>query len=348
MRIEELWPQLEAARKREASRVSKNSTAGWVLRGAQPVAQCHLLAGIELASGRRGLLLELPDSAVPVRKLWTRCRGLDWLVAPLSNGAALFGVRLKESRQGDLFDVLANDLARRVAAAEAGPATQVAALLGGVARWQKFLTAGMEGLSDESQRGLWGELNFLRDPILPTFGAAISVAAWQGNRAAHQDFLFALGAVEIKTTAGKAPHVVRIASERQLDERNLPALYLRHFALSVREGAGETLPAMVGSLRAILAPEEAVAEQFEDALLAAGYLDAHAWRYEPRGYAVRGTNDFTVRGSFPRLKENDLPRGVGDVRYALSLDACRKFLLLPGVMLSALTSARRKRVKTAA
>jgi hypothetical protein len=345
MRIEQLWPLLEASRKREASRSSRKFTSGWVLRRAQPLPNCHLLVGIDLSAGQRGLLLEVPQQAVPHRKLWARSRGLDWLVVPQRNGTALFGVCLKDLRHSDLFDALANDLARRVIAASAGPSTEIAALLGGVARWQKFLATGIEGLSDEAQRGLWGELYFLRTSILPTHGSAAGVASWQGSQKAHQDFLFSRGAVEIKTTVAKAPHVVRITSERQFDDANLPALYLRHFALAVREGAGETLPEMVASLRKKLQAEPAVAEQFEDALLAAGYVDAHAWRYEERGYSVRETNDFEVRRGFPRIVERNLPSGIGDVRYALSLDACHDFLMGKGALLSALTPLSQVRTR---
>jgi len=340
MRIEQLWPELDATRGRELARMPRSPVAGWVLRRVKPIANCRLFAGLELVSGLRGLLLELSPAVLPAKRRWPRCRGLDWLTAPAQRGM-LFGVRLKEARHGDLFDALADDLARRVAAAEASPASQLAALLGGVARWQKFLTAGAEGLSEEMQRGLWGELHFLRETLLPAFSADAAVTAWQGNRAAHQDFLLSAGAVEVKTTSGKAPHVVRIASERQLDARGLPALYLRHYALAARDGAGETLPAAVASIRARLASDVEVGESFEDALLAAGYLDAHAWRYECRGYVVRETNDFAVRGRFPRLTESDLPDGIGEIGYALSLDACRSFLLAPDALLTALKSSPR-------
>jgi hypothetical protein len=142
---------------------------------------------------------------------------------------------------------------------------------------------------------------------------------------------------------GKAPHVVWIASERQLDGRDLPALYLRHLALAAREGAGETLPSLVASLRARLTASLPAAEHFEDGLLAAGYRDVDAWRYEARGYSVRETNDFVVSDRFPRLTERDLPAGIGDVRYALSLDACGAFLLPPAALLAALDGPAPKR-----
>ncbi|MCE9609564.1 MAG: PD-(D/E)XK motif protein [Chthoniobacter sp.] len=340
MRIDELWQALESGAGSKAKR-GVRTAGGWLLRLARPDAGHPLFLAVERSTGRRALLLRATRAAIPARREWPACRGLE-VFSLLVDDIAHLGVVLKEPRYADVFTALAEDLARRVA--DAGTTTeQVRALLGGLARWQKFLAAGAEGLNEEAQRGLWGELHFLRDGLLPVFAEEISVTAWQGHRAAHQDFLLPAGAVEVKTTSGKAPHIVRITSERQLDGRDLPALYLRHLALTVREGAGETLPAMVASLRARLFAAPQAIEHFEVGLLAAGYRDADAWRYEARGYSVREANDFTVSGRFPRLTERDLPAGIGDVRYALSLDACGSFLLPPNALLAALAGTDGKR-----
>jgi hypothetical protein len=298
-----------------------------------------LLVAVELATARRALLLEIPAKELPAKRRWPRCRGLEWVTSTASREALHFGVLLKDSKHADLFDSLANDLARRVTSAEKSPAAQITALLGGVARWQKFLSARAEGLSEEAQRGLYGELHFLRGSLLLCFADDVAVAAWQGHQAAHQDFLLPTGAVEVKTTIAKAPHIVRITSERQLDDAGLPALYLHHLALAVRDGAGETLPQMVASMRARFEKDNETAEQFEDALLAAGYFDAHAWCYEEHGYSVRETNDFAVKRGFPRLTEATIPSGVGDAHYALSLDACRAFQIPANSLVAKLCSA---------
>jgi Putative PD-(D/E)XK family member, (DUF4420) len=336
MRIEQLWASLESRRHQENAG-SSNGALHWVLRRAQPTAECALLVGLELATGRRALLLEMEEMATPAKRLWPRCQGLEWVTTQVTHGVVYFGVLLKHTSQADLFDSLANDLARRVAAAERGPTSQLAALMGGVARWQKFLTAGTDGLGAEAQRGLYGELHFLREELIPNFSNDVALSAWKGHQAAHQDFLLSMGSVEVKTTIAKAPHIVHITSERQLDDRGLPALYLHHLALAIHDGAGETLPAMITSLRLLFVAAKETAEQFEDAILAAGYLDAHAWRYETKGYSIRVANDFWVRGPFPRLTERDLPDGIGDTHYALSLDACRTFLMPAGALVDALT-----------
>ncbi|MBI1760663.1 MAG: PD-(D/E)XK motif protein [Acidobacteria bacterium] len=84
-----------------------------------------------------------------------------------------------------------------------------------------------------------------------------------------------------------------------MDEAGISALFLLVIALDLREGSGETPLDLVASLRARPATDPAERERFEDALLAAGYIDAHASRYADSGYRVRSEKLFQVRGAFP-------------------------------------------------
>jgi hypothetical protein len=321
MQIEDFWKALETD-----AAAGKTGASGWLIRLTQPAAGCPLFVGLELATKRRAVLLRLPSASVPTRRHWPRCKGLEPLAVSIG-GSAHFGVALKEVRFADVFTALAEDLVRRVS--DAGDsAAQARAFLGQLARWQKFLSASFEGLSEESQRGLWGELYFLREHLLSTIGVA-AVHSWKGAERAHQDFQFESCAVEVKTTLAKQPQVVRITSERQLDDSAWNALFLNVIALDVRDGSGEILPDMVGSLRNKLVSDAAALEQFEDELLAIGYHDAHAARYADRGYTVRAVGFFRVGKKFPSLVEADMPPGVGDANYALSVAACEPFRVQP-------------------
>jgi hypothetical protein len=333
MQIDDLWKALEA------DAVAGNAGAsGWLLRLARPEAGCPLYVGLELASRHRALLLRLPSASVPQRRHWPRCKGLEPLAVTVG-GSAHFGVALKEDRFADVFTALAEDLVRRVA--EAGDAAaQTRAFLGQLARWQKFLSASFDGLSDESQRGLWGELYFLREHLLPKLGTS-AVQGWKGGDRAHQDFQFEGSAVEVKATLAKQPQVVRITSERQLDASTWKALFLNVVALDVRDGGGETLPEMVGSVRSKLSVDAAAVEQFEDELLTIGYHDAHATRYAERGYTVRTVSFFKVGAKFPSLVEADMPAGVGDANYALSVAACEPYRVQPAEIESVLSATPR-------
>ncbi|MHB8121849.1 MAG: PD-(D/E)XK motif protein [Desulfuromonadaceae bacterium] len=317
MRIEELWKALESD-----ADAGKLGAGGWLLRLARPKAGCPLFVGVALPSRRRAMLLQLPDTSMPPRRLWPRCKGLEALAIQMK-GNTFFGVALKETRHCDVFTALSEDLARRMSEVDT-PAEQVSSFLGQLTRWQKFLSASLEGLSEEVQRGLWGELHFLREHLIPAFGTG-AVAGWKGPMQAHQDFQFENGAIEVKTTLAKQPQVVRITSERQLDDNNWPALFLYVLALDVRQDGGETLVSMVATLRKSLAGDAVAQEQFEDALLAVGYLDNHAELYADRGYVVRSQKAFSVKNGFPRLLEKNLPTGIGDVNYGLAVGACEPF-----------------------
>lgn len=310
MTIEEQWAAMEA----------EGLTDGWRLQLARPLKDHPLF--IALDGARRVLLLRIPSSFIPPRQAWPSCAGLEIVAVQLSEHAYL-GVTLKETRFRDVFTALAEDLVRRIEKSQS-PRAAVETLIGELKRWQKFLAASGGGLSLEAQRGLWGELHFLSDFLLPALGES-AVAGWTGPAGAHQDFRYAGACIEIKTTLATQPQVVRIASERQLDDSHIAFLFLHSLALDVIQGGMATLPAAVYSVRAALASHPATAECFEDALLAMGYFDVHAPRYAGSGYVIRSATTFRVAPGFPRLVESDLPSGVGDAHYGLSLSACNLF-----------------------
>jgi hypothetical protein len=322
MRIEDIWLELE----RESQ---AGNAAAWLTRFALPRPSQPLLVALEGSENRRALLLPLPKAAIPRRRDWPQCTGLQVFSVVISDQPYL-GVRLRDSSSADVFTALAEDVAPRVAAT-LDPQAAVAALLGRLRRWQKFLTASTAGLSVERQRGLHGELYTLREHLLPRLGAEAAVAAWRAPRSTHQDFQVASGAVEVKTTTAKQPQSVRITSERQLDQAGIPWLFLHVVVLDEREvegvhdSSGESLPDVVRALRKQLQTTAVAAETFDDRLLDVGYLEVDVPRYENRRFTLRHEHTFRVQRNFPCLVEKNLPSGVGDVSYALSLAACEPF-----------------------
>jgi hypothetical protein len=226
----------------------------------------------------------------------------------------------------DIFDAFIEDIA--AAAASAANAQDVPGLVSlRVRRWQKFLQSHVEGLSDQRQRGLFGEL-FVLEEAVKEVGPSDAARGWVGPNQAPQDFAFGLIAMEVKTSAGKNPQTVRISSERQLDDSPVDAIFLWHVSVDERLGVGRSLPLMVSQLRSQLigTPGES---PFEDALFAAGYHDAHAGHYV-RGYSIRSSDVFEVRDGFPRLTESDCPPGLGDVLYSVELGALEEFRITAG------------------
>jgi hypothetical protein len=115
-----------------------------------------------------------------------------------------------------------------------------------------------------------------------------------------------------------------IASEQQLDDSQVNKLLLFHLSVAPIEGHESTLPWLVDQLRNRVGHGVA-RSNFDDLLRLAGYLDLHSGRYSKTGYSTREENLFHVTKDFPKIVESVLPAGVGDVRYTVSVDACRPF-----------------------
>lgn len=155
--------------------------------------------------------------------------------------------------------------------------------------------------------------------------------------------------MEVKTTAAKQPQTVRITSERQLDDTGVGALFLHVVVVDEREvptdgtAPGQSLSALIADVRKELTRDPIALAAFNDRLLDRGWLDAHASRYEGRRWTVRGERTYQVRCGFPRLVEVDLPMGVGDVNFAVSLAACEPFAAPVSGMVKAVAAAATKR-----
>lgn len=337
MTIDKIWQSLEA----DSALVSK---AGWLTQFALPHAGQPLLVGLERATGVRALLLPVQKGVVPPRRDWPECRGLEVFTVAFGTQPHL-GVRLRDQTCADVFTALAEDVAQRVGGA-AGIKEAATTFLDRLCRWQQFLSASRVELSLEAQRGLWGELYFLSSHLLPTLGSHESVSSWKGGARAHQDFQFQLGAIEVKTTAAKQPQSVRITSERQLDDTGVGALFLHIVVVDEREvpaggtAPGEGLPGMIDGLRKKMTNTPDVLAKFNDSLLESGWLDSQINRYEARRWTVRAEQTFQVGKGFARLIEGDLPKGVGDVSYSLSLSACTQFSTKVSKMLNMLVGTK--------
>jgi hypothetical protein len=190
-------------------------------------------------------------------------------------------------------------------------------------RWSIFFEQhGQDGLTSEAQRGLYGELWWLRCMIKQEVSLADAVNSWKGCRRNYHDFEINGHIVEVKTTMTKEPHKVQINNERQLDDRGMNSLYLFALIITKSSTGGETLPDLVKSLRDIFSGDPIV-YIFDNSLREAGYLDIHASIYNSSSYSLIKEEFFHVGEGFPRI--TNVPSGLGDLNYTLVLSACKEF-----------------------
>jgi hypothetical protein len=181
------------------------------------------------------------------------------------------------------------------------------------------------GLTPEEQRGLYGELYFLRIFLYFNPDSSNIIKAWCGPEKQIRDFQHGLWSVEVKTTFGNNHQKVHIASERQLDTANLEFLFLNHISLEVRQLAGETLNQIVDSVCETLKSDYGVYDNFRNKLIEAGYFDHHRNIYEDNGYFIRKVDYYNVCDLFPRIEEKDIRNGVGDVKYSIVISQCNEY-----------------------
>lgn len=140
----------------------------------------------------------------------------------------------------------------------------------------------------------------------------------------------------MKTTTGRGPQDVHIASERQLDDTGVENLFLVHLSVDERSGGnGESLIDIVDAMRREF-DANGLATQFEDLVMRAGFLTHHRNLYNDCRYTVRDQHLWQVRDDFPRVTERDLRPGVGDCQYRISTTGLDRFEVTPSQLAATL------------
>lgn len=320
MMVQDIWKLLEE----DTGTVS----SGYLTRRILPEVRYDVYLAIEKPTSTRLLMMRVRQSAVERGTVFPKSSSFEVRrVALLNDDKAYLTLQLvlTNPRYSDIFTTLVQDIVSHIASL-ADERNAVAGFITRLRRWQAFLEKhNLEGLSAAAQQGLYGELWFLRQIVIPQLGSRQGVQCWTGPRGTQQDFQFEHCAVEVKTTVAKQHQKLAIASERQLDNTGTGRLILLHLSLDVRQGRGESLPDIVASVRSLVENDPLAKEELETLLFEVGYLDIHAPRYEQIGYTEREVNYFKVEEDFPRIVETDLRNGVGDVRYTISVAECRRF-----------------------
>ncbi len=236
-------------------------------------------------------------------------------------GKCFFLIILANNQHKEVFSTLSEDLINRVASIRQEKEL-IKQLINRLEKWRLlFEKIGQQGLSDNAQIGLYGELLFLRKFLHNAENDLFCIETWKGPEKAVQDFQYADWAIEIKTTHGKNHQKLHISSERQLDTSIIPKIFLIHYSLEVRQNHGESLNELVDNLLELISKTPAAYNKFRLKMLDAGYFDIHRHLYAETGYSIRQENIYIITDAFPKITEANIPAGVGDVRYSLIVSA---------------------------
>ncbi|WP_438382517.1 PD-(D/E)XK motif protein [Asaia sp. BMEF1] len=304
--------------------LARHSMSGMDRRRLEAQAPVDVFACVFWPRGRSGLLVEGDGHVADLAERVPRCRGVRVVLEEHGGSSqperTKLAIVLEEERLREIFAVLSADLVNAIVT-EPSSAVALRRCIDRLCMWRGlFDRIAPEGLSEERQRGLFGELIVLDHLFLVAGNLLDGVAAWIGSDSAHQDFRRGGLAIEVKTSLAKRHTKIMISNEKQLDERLHDTLVLASIRLDESEPHGLSLPDLVAQLRLRLAGDEPATRLFDERLLLANYLDVHAPLYEVRRYRVTSTQWFRVEGQFPRLTEVNLPAGVGDIHYSIIAD----------------------------
>jgi hypothetical protein len=193
-------------------------------------------------------------------------------------------------------------------------------------RWQSLLkmSRGQE-MSRIIQMGLFTELSFLLNYLIPELGVEQSIISWVGPDSDKQDFLLEGSVVEVKSYRTSKGQKISISSVGQLFSEKDP-LYLASYALSTGE-SGATVSNLINSIESLIAPkDEGLFGLLGDKLTNYGYIPE-----SPNSillqFVIDSENFYLVSELFPKIIPTDIPKSIADIRYSIDLSECKDFLI---------------------
>jgi len=262
--------------------------------------QKSLVAVSDIAAG------ELPSS----RAIEAACR-------QRRDGRYALSFTLLNRTEEDVFIAMAGDMIAFSSDA-ASPAEAVQRVLRRYVAWVRLFERRQSGLLGiHAQKGLLGELLFLKEVIEGGRPVQEAVAGWAGPDGADQDFFYDDGWHEVKAV-GAAAAAVSISSVEQLDQSlDGELVVFRIDACVPQHSNAVTLYQTVSVLEKMMKNIPCVAETFILKLAGAGYIQRE--EYNQQHFAVTAQKCYAVTSDFPRMRRSDLPKEIVSAAYQLDL-----------------------------
>jgi hypothetical protein len=318
-RIKQIWEKLEE---------NSSDIPGLFKLRYSETSKCNVFLGVKFPEKYRMLIIKAPLTIGKEFNFRYEFRGLkfDKIYDTDDSNFILLNLALVDKQFNDIFDILITDVLASVIN-ESDIKIILKNYSNRLIKWQSlFEKFKQQGLTSEEQRGLFGELFFMRKFLQDNSDYKNVILSWTGPEKQIKDFQFGRWSVEVKTTHGNNHQKVHISSERQLDTTNLDNLYLNHLSLEVRQQSGETLNQMVDSVIEILDKDFTALNQFRNKLIEAGFFDHHRQLYTDIGYFIRQDVFYKIENLFPRIEERDIRDGIGDVKYSIIISQCSDFI----------------------
>lgn len=194
-----------------------------------------------------------------------------------------------------------------------------------VTRWHNWISLFKNPndnlLSESEIKGLIGELYFLNVYMFKKYGYEKSLNSWMGPEMSHKDFEINKEWYEIKTINDNALSV-KISSLEQLDSNIVGNLVIIKVEQNNQEVENTvSLNSYVNKIKDKL-PSNLI-YLFEKKLLTVKYF--YNTDYDKYIYSIRSLSFYNVKDNFPKIKSDNLSRGIVKVSYEILLSEINEF-----------------------
>jgi hypothetical protein len=312
--IKKIWTDQESASGKNVVKKRVDSISG---------LNCFI--GLIGATGAKMFQLEL-ESTAPVHKNFLRkFRGVEIQAIPFSETKSEYTIILLEKELTDIFTMFIEDIIEKLNTVS--ESQQALTLINQrVNYWKKlFSRANGELLSAEKQRGLFGELFFLRILLQNTSDHKEVLRSWRGAESANQDFTRNRNAVEIKTSKANSPSV-HISNEQQLDFAAWDHLFLGLISVTETTGDQNSLAGIIEEIQGLVNHDTELILDFETRLERVGISTDMIENYDEISYSVNSRRFFRIQEGFPVILKGTLQNeAIYNVKYQIDIASCNSF-----------------------
>jgi len=237
-----------------------------------------------------------------------------------------FVLWLNNKTDWQLFRTLCNDIL-----ATSIPCTRESELIRAIdnrlKKWKKFLQHDNSfAMSEKKQMGLFGELQCLKNIILPAVGIKQALISWVGPDYDKQDFSLPNISIEVKSYISSHGPIVKISSAYQLLNEIKP-LYLFAFGLT-RNETGLTIVDLINELTEIILSKNGDIDTFEQKLSEYGYIIGLTIGPFTK-FSIDHLYAFMVNDDFPKIIPGNINSAITSIEYSIDLSKCSNFKVDP-------------------
>lgn len=191
--------------------------------------------------------------------------------------------------------------------------------------WRKMFRKAKGSMTEESYKGMFGELYFLKHYLWPQIGLSNAIRSWSGPDLTAKDYSYKEDWYEVKTISTNS-NSVSISSLIQLESvtsGHLVVVRVEQMSSEYNEGDYCVEKIISDIMRSV--DDEEVKDLFINKILSYGY-DFDECENTFHRYRVANGKFYLVDNNFPRITTDSVSyKEVIKVTYSLALDGIQKY-----------------------